>query len=379
MKRFWGIVLVFCLCGYFESRLAFAQASDGDANSAPSSADPKASEAPNAADASPPTAPSEKPAFESTPSVFDSSTAPVVEAPPANPPLPDENVNPYSQIKKLKTSKQSKTKSAKNRSGQFGVIQADGAPVYLAADFDSKVIAELQAGTRVRSSKKVYKGKGIGSFYKVKLANGKLGFVADSDIIPEFKKINRPGHGKKTVVNPDYRRVENQREGRESLYLTRYLGATVGRLNFSEKFSGQTYSSTNYMLGFKATGPGLLFDGPPTDFTFSFHWGAPSHYTDLTGKEATGFFVFSEVVPIFPISEWGNNLAYFGIGLMGTYTRFTVNARSSTIDSQELRVGLEALLGYAYRFRKYAFKGELRYYFEKTQYLGLWAGWQFEY
>ena len=65
-----------------------------------------------------------------------------------------------------------------------------------------------------------------------------------------------------------------------------------------------------------------------------------------------------------------NKMLTLGFGPMLTYTNFKVQIRSSTFDSQELRLGVVADLGYMHRFSDFAIKLDGKYYYEKTDYYG---------
>lgn len=273
------------------------------------------------------------------------------------------------------SSEEENTKTAK---AQAGVVGVDGATVYAQSDFDAKVVAVLQPGMKVTVSQRKFPGLGgLGAFYRIRFGPEKFGYVADTEVIPEFQKV-----GKKKKKNPFFEDVEELREralsGRESIYLTRYLGLQVGQLQFTERFQGRSLSDEVMMYGVKATGPGVLFDGPPLDFTFSFSPTPPDYY-NITGRPPSGFFVFSDLSMLVGIVDKPNFAIYAGLGLMLTYTKFRVQTALDFRDISELRLGAVGEVGMAYRWRKWVGRADAKYYYEKRTYLGYWLSLQHEY
>ncbi len=265
---------------------------------------------------------------------------------------------------------------------QKAIAGLDGASVYKAADFDSPVIEYLKPGTKITATIARARGVGgLGLFYKVKTHTGKIGYVTDIEIVPEFQS----GGAKKRVAekkkNPVFEEATEQQANpdREPVYYTRYIGGGAGLLNFTEKFQGQKFSSSVTMFAFKMSGPGTLFDGPPLDFNFSFSPSAPSYYEKFGRGPASGFFMFSDLVLNLPLMEFKKGIVFYGLGLMATYTRFKPTVSDTTFDSQELRIGAAASLGYSHRFGKYAVRWDSKYYYEATAYLGHWLSFQVEY
>jgi hypothetical protein len=261
---------------------------------------------------------------------------------------------------------------------QAAVIHVEGATVYVDPDFDSKVIAVLPPGMKVVISQRKFPGRGgLGAFYRIRFNKKRLGYVADTEVITEFQKV-----GKKQKKNPVFEDVEEMREqaqkGLEPIYFTRYLGGQTGLLGFTEKINGQTLSDDVVMYGVRATGPGVLFDGPPLDFTVSFSPKPPGYYDDL-GRTASGFFLFSDLAMLFGLWEQTDYQIYGGLGIMGTYTKFTVNTTLDSINKSEFRIGATADLGFAYRRKRWVGRADAKYYYEKQTYFGYWLSLQHEY
>jgi hypothetical protein len=168
-------------------------------------------------------------------------------------------------------------------------------------------------------------------------------------------------------------------DGRDPLYFTRYLGGALASVNFTEKFSGRKLSDNMLMYGLRMTGPGVLFDGPPLDFNLWFTMEKPGYYSRFSSSTPTGFMMFSDVMLTLPLMEKKDWNIYYGVGLMGVYTRYKVKVKTSEFDSQEFRVGADFGLGTAYRFGKYAIRADAKYYYEKSQYMGFVGSFQQEF
>lgn len=261
----------------------------------------------------------------------------------------------------------------------------DGAAVYQAPDFDSAVQEYLRYQTPVMASKKAYVGVGgLGLFHKVQF-KGRSGFVADTDI-----RVTKKGDKDKDKDEAEsasaqksgskaWEKEEEENLGKPPLYFIRYLGAAVSGINFTEKFSGKKLSDNMLMYGLRMSGPGTLFDGPPLDFNFLFSVQKPGYYKEFTSSEPNGFMLFGDCMVQLPIYDGGNSLVTYGLGVMWTYTKYTVPVRGVSFDSQELRLGLDAGFGYGYRIGKRMIRADAKYYHEKTQYFGATISFQQEY
>ncbi len=264
---------------------------------------------------------------------------------------------------------------------QEALIATDGAAMYKRPNFDSPVIGYLNARKKVIATRKMYHGEGgFGAFYKIS-ANKKIGYVADTDLIVNIPQSKSSRNAKKQEEPKTVEREERQSEKeREPIYFTRYLGLTFGRLSFTERVASSVYTSDEYMYGLKFTGPDVLFDSaPPMDVNLAFHSGAPSLYEKIGAKGASGYFLLADAVLLLPFNEWDHYLINYGIGVMFAYTNFKVPINGQTVDSSNQRFGLVLDLGGAYRFSRYAARFDMKYYYEKTSYLGYWAGIQMEY
>ena len=243
--------------------------------------------------------------------------------------------------------------------------------VYAKPDFDSKKIAILKAGQKVRISRKRYRhASGLGSFYRVKVNSRLYGFVADVDVQSQY------GVKKKTLAEEVQEDIENSNKRRGPLGMTRFGGVLLGNAKYTEKVSNTRLDSNTSFFGLKLSGPGVLGVEMPIDFELLGHVGAPSYYSRFSEK-ASGFLLLGHLSLVIPFVDMKTAMMYYGLGLMYTFTNFEVTVRENDgglrdIKSQELRGGLMGQLGYAKRFGEdWVGRAEVKYYFEQTQYFAI--------
>ncbi len=294
-------------------------------------------------------------------------------------------------------SKSSATKKTKD-SGQDGVVKVDGAAVYEVQNFDAPVMEYLDSGKAFKISKKIYPGVGgLGSFYKIKLRKGVFGYIADTDIAPkrrgsddseaESAPAGKPEE-KLEKLPTDLSATEEINDGepvenKNSFYLMHYFGLAYYSLNFAEQISNNVKNANTAMYGVKKTGPTTFMGGMPLDMSFLITTTAPSFYNNIASK-TSGMMIFGDVVPFFTLSEGKAYYSYWGFGLVGRYSRWSVSLLNQpskpALDSEELALGVEAALGAAFKLgQKVALRVDGRYYYEKQHYFGFGTALEFRY
>lgn len=269
---------------------------------------------------------------------------------------------------------------------QWGIVREEGALVYQDASFDAVVVAQLKPGQKIRMATVISKAiDGFGTFYRVVYKPKTIGFVSDAEVIPEFKVNSGRTRGKKD--NPDFQATEDEIEGRNTVYLTRYMGASFGLMRYTEKFQSGRLSDSVWVAGLKMSGPGTLFDGPPLEFDLLFHAGAPKYYNAMSRSSPTGYLVVPSVSLNLSLHDSMRRMLYWGFGFMVVYARFTFNGITQRapeiigkIDSEEVRLGASAHLGFAQRFGKTVLgKVEGKYFYELSPYWSMIGAIQVEY
>ncbi len=261
---------------------------------------------------------------------------------------------------------------------QASIVITDGAAVYARPSFDAAIIEYLERGTRIPTTLKPVRGsEGLGLFYRTKTPTGKIGYITDVDVENQFQT----GRGKRQERNPVFDEIKEHQDNpdRQPIYFTRYLGMTVGRVDYTEKFSGKELSAESWLYGIRATGPGVLFDGPPLDVSVAFSISPPKYYSRITTSPPNGFYALGDFIFPFPFFSSDHSSFHIGLGAMWTYTKFNLRVRNSTFDSQEFRIGVLGDVGYGFRFKTWALRANMKYYWEKTKYLGYWLTIQHEY
>lgn len=268
-----------------------------------------------------------------------------------------------------------------------GKIAVDGAAIYASPDFDSEVIDYLNQGTVVPMTAKQFSGpSGLGLFHKVKTPGGKIGYVTDTDVqsmAPPGGKEAKPEHDASRKDESDRRRKDEEERRRtdevddeaqkaktKPIYLTRWMGASLGMVDYTEKFSGSHLSEEDPFLGARLTGPGLFYKGMfPLDINIAFYPKPPTYLQKFGTGSATGFLAIGDFTFILPFTETKHSLWTYGIGLMWTFSDYKVSVAGQGYDSEDLRIGLDLDVGYGYRFGKNLVRADLKYYIEKSQYL----------
>lgn len=271
--------------------------------------------------------------------------------------------------------------AAKKSNWVRAVIYVDGAAVYKAPSFDSEVQDYLRYQTKVIVSREPYHGEGgMGLFHLVRYGK-KRGYVPDTDVRVARKEAAKVTVEAKKSKSKAWEKEEEENLGKAPIYFTRYLGAAVSMVNFSEKFQGKRFSDNMMMYGLRMTGPGTLIeDGPPLDFNLWFSIDKPGYYSKKLGSSApTGFMMFGDVMAMLPLIDMKNTIINYGLGVMWVYTNYKVQLKSRKFDTSEFRVGLDAGLGVGQKIGKYMLRLDGKYYYEKTQYFGVILSFQGEY
>jgi len=258
------------------------------------------------------------------------------------------------------------------------IVITDGAAVYNRPDFDSSVQDYLAFKTPVVASKKPVPGVGgLGLFHRIRY-KGKEGYIPDTDIRASGKEGD-VAEKKKT------RDSEKKKSRKEPLYFTRTVGGAFAMVNYSERYSGKTFKDTMPMYGLRLTGPELLFEGPPLDINLLFSFEAPDYLSRYSNQKPSGFLAFGDIMALFPLINLDDTIVNYGFGLMWTYSSFKVPVKAKTsgvvynFDSQDLRFGVDVGVSVGTRFGPVILRTDVKYFIEKTQYLGYMASLQTEF
>lgn len=265
-----------------------------------------------------------------------------------------------------------------------GKVAVDGAAVYVRPDFDSEVIDYLNQDQKIPVSTKQFLGVGgMGLFHKIRTPRGKLGYLPDTDVIlPKGTHIETPKGALPRVFHkkgekPGQQVQKDEELTRKSIYLTRYIGGSLSMIDYTEKFSGDKLHSQTPFFGLRMTGPDILFKGPPLDFNLMVTPLMPKYLSTL--GSASGFLVMSDLGMNMPLYNTPNSLLYYGLGILLNWSQYKASVGAGSYDSTDVRLGIDLSVGYAYRFSRYAIRGDVKYFIEKTLYFGEMLSFQAEY
>jgi hypothetical protein len=245
----------------------------------------------------------------------------------------------------------------------------DQALVYSEPDFDAEQIAEITEGTSVEVSQKAF-----GAFHRIKLPDGKMGYIADNDFqfkgkvktaptIAPVNKLSTPDKASKTKKNRRTRRGQ-------------FWGPQFSYVGYREETMGLKPTQNSVFFGAKFFGPEILFEGSSTtDVNVMLKVGAPDFYRQATGVSTQGWILYSDFLfqNVYPQTDEIAN--YLGYGLMFRYSKYDVGLISGTTtnyyDLEDMVLGFVASAGFSYKIDQMLLRGEYKLYWEKMQYWGL--------
>jgi hypothetical protein len=261
-----------------------------------------------------------------------------------------------------------------------------GAIVYVKPDFDTEHMAELDSGVKIEVSKRAF-----GPFHRVRLPDGKIGFIADNDYQLTQNKTAKNPKAKKTDDNqgkltplsapekeeekkPEASAVEPEKKPKKNLPFTRtrYRGLSISYLGYQEQTMGGTPMANSVFYGFKMFGPGLIVDGAMvTELNVDVLPNAPAFYQEATGKSASGFLLHTDLLFDSLQAHGKDGSTFFGFGPMFKYDNYSVSLpKGSSYDLTDFIFGVVFEAGAGIRLGPVSLRAELKYDWEKTQYWG---------
>lgn len=249
--------------------------------------------------------------------------------------------------------------------------------VYEKPDFDSKILAEVEPGKVFDVSKSKKNG-----FHKIRVRPGMVGWIPDSEIRLGSHKIKSE---EDAVSDVEEKRMDKARKSNSlPINMARYRGLSFESILFTEQTAGRERSAALPFYGLKISGPDTLFSGMlPTEMSFIFSPQAPNYYKDITLNSASGYVFLAQFQFVTNFSTGKNYLAFYGFGPVLKYSHFDLKLGSGgaqkKYSADDMTLGASFNLGAAYRMGAFALRPELKYYWEKTKYVGfgLSAQWAF--
>jgi len=257
--------------------------------------------------------------------------------------------------------------------------------IYQSADFDSEVIHTIKPGTIYSISDKPQ-----GAFYKIKLTDGRIGYVADTqlDIIGEGKFVPKPfildeetetaansakknkKQKAKPIVDPDN---EEDPEAEDKLS---YHSVVLQLINYHEDTMGDVQVGDLFSVGYRRW-PELYDFSSSLTWDVSMIFSAPSYYKNKTGLSADGMGLWSGF-QIMNISPYGSQLTVnYGAGPFVKWTQFNIQTNTKSYSLQDLTVGVSLEAGLILHLDLISLNLGLRYYWDKNPYGSIGLGFLF--
>ncbi len=241
--------------------------------------------------------------------------------------------------------------------------------VYSQPDYDAEEIYRLQVGQRVDVSHRVFEGKnGLGRFVRVRWEKGLLGFIAEDDI----KQVL----GKSQDMADDSHKQKNFSSSGVPFHRKKFLGFNFDYMGYKETIMGISPMSNLFMYGFKAVGFRFLTDvDVAMEFNANLFPSAPAFYSQETGGVVNGWLLFLDAPVESVFLQTSHVLTYVGLGPMVKYSRYNLayNAAKnmSSYEAGDVNFGLVFNAGFGLNFGSTSLRSEIKYRWDKAQYLGL--------
>jgi hypothetical protein len=263
---------------------------------------------------------------------------------------------------KIKPNVQRSSSASKNlKKIEFIKVQvvSDTAAVYKKPNFDSEILGELDGGKVITVSKQ----KIGGVFHLIQLPKGKRAYIAETDLSTFYRDQAKRNSIKREVP----------------FIASRFRGLSYSLLQFTEDTMATKASQSLGFLGLKLSGPGVMWDGVPTEVDFMYYGQAPKYYAKATGRNASGFIFISDFLFTTPMSQGKNYLNYFGFGPMFKFSHFDVTLNNTAYALEDMQLGAVFNFGLAFRISSFSYRTEIKYHWERVHYWGWVNGFSFEF
>lgn len=241
--------------------------------------------------------------------------------------------------------------------------------VYQSADFDSEILDIVQENETYLVSNKSY-----GPFYRIKLKDGRIGYVVDYALDIEgrgrvkardFDQLELEAAKKKQNSESQARQQEIDDEEEEFFGQT-YRGPFVQLLNYHEKAFGGEQIANLYTLGYKSVSQ-LAWSAMAT-------FGAPSYYAEKTAGSASGFQLWGDIGFSNNVANIDKNEIRVGVTLFAHLSALKVTAPARSYDLHDVTGGLALEGSFLMKFQRHALDFSMKYFFDKATYAGFSFG-----
>lgn len=253
-------------------------------------------------------------------------------------------------------------------------ISKSKAPVYRKPSFDAAVIIRLKKGQKLYGSDKEIEGSdGFGIFYKVRLKKGLYGYVLDTStkgFTPKGRlKSSGSIYGNIKEIQKSGRQVDPWQK--TSVIYTKSYGLALQMFpKYSIEFKDRKKSSQEWTFGLSLSGPGWIFSSFPLDINLLFSPSSPSLFDSFT-QGHSGYFGFLELGVPFELKKGRSWSIFAELAAVVSHHSYKLKINNENLKSSSTDLGLNGGLGVGYRWRRYLFKLDAKYYKVKEDHVGL--------
>lgn len=246
---------------------------------------------------------------------------------------------------------------------QKAKIVSPNVEIYSDSDFDSQIISNVHEGDSYFISDKTY-----GPFYKIKLKNGKIGYIVDYELDIEGKGRFKERDLDDIIYEQisqmaDEPRTTAEDEAEEAQVFGHiYSGPTLQLINYHENTLGADQVDDLLAIGYKRVGDGA--------WSVVAALKAPKYYADRTGGSARGLNVWADYGFSNTVANLGRSDIRFAGTLFTHVSLIQVETADRKYDLHDVTVGVALELGWLIKFKKSVFDMSVKYYFDKTNYAG---------
>lgn len=273
------------------------------------------------------------------------------------------------------------------------------ADVFAEPSFNSKVVEKLKPRALISmSTAKVIGTGGLGVFYKVKTPGGKIGYIADTDLValaPEEKTETPPVKEADDSREPKPKAAkekpaeekpvsqtseeEAEKEPPPPSARTPFWGLSVSSIDYTEQLAGRAYHKSQLFFGIRRNQLRRARFGLGSDANLLVSPMAPQFLADAGGSGITSGMIIMLDYQLNVALGSGALVPYLGLGPSVVYSSFQTNLNGASYSSSNTYVGGVVDLGLDYDFGGQGLRAELRYFVGSSSYLGFGASWQIKF
>lgn len=211
--------------------------------------------------------------------------------------------------------------------------------------------------------------KNFGPFYRIKLKNGKIGYIVDYELDIEGKgRLAEKDFDE--LMFADEKKISDSANGQsesdeeeEQLFGKEYSGYTLQLLNYHENTMGSDQVANLIGVGYKSVSI--------IAWSMLLSFGAPNYYNKVAGATSTGAQLWADMGFSNTIAHLGDNEVKFSGGLFSHFSFIQLRTPARNYDLQDVTVGFEMEASYLLKLKKSALEMGVKYYFDKSNYAGL--------